>query len=69
MKVKICDKNKCGIYLIRNLINGKIYIGKSNNIYVRITSHICNLNAKEIKKKILILLQLGINMVKMHLII
>ena len=33
MKVKKYDKNKCGIYLIRNLINGKVYIGKSINIY------------------------------------
>ena len=44
MKANKRDKNKCGIYLIRNLINGKVYVGKSNNIYKRIISHISNLN-------------------------
>lgn len=38
MKVNSKD-NKCGIYLIRNLINGKVYIGKSVNIYKRIVHH------------------------------
>ena len=30
---------KCGIYIIRNKINGKMYIGKSNNIDRRIKEH------------------------------
>lgn len=36
----------CGIYMIRNLINGKVYIGKSINIYKRIVSHKSCLNNK-----------------------
>lgn len=51
MKVKRYDKNKCGIYLIRNLINGKVYIGKSINIYKRIVAHICGLTAKRKKEE------------------
>ena len=51
MKVKNCDKEKCGIYLIRNLINGKVYIGKSINIYKRIIAHICSLTAKGKKEE------------------
>lgn len=37
-----CDtiKNVCGIYLIRNKINNKIYIGQSINIYRRWTEHL-----------------------------
>lgn len=36
----------CGIYAIRNLINNKLYIGKSINIYRRIKDHITRLNSK-----------------------
>lgn len=46
MKANRDDKDKCGIYLIRNLINGKVYIGKSINIYRRISAHISALNIK-----------------------
>lgn len=46
MKVNRHDLNKCGIYCIRNLINNKVYIGKSYNIYNRIASHIYELTAK-----------------------
>jgi group I intron endonuclease len=46
MKVNKYDVNKCGIYCIRNLVNQKVYIGKSRNIYCRIASHKYNLNAK-----------------------
>jgi len=41
------DLNNCGIYGIRNLINNKIYIGKSVNIYERIRFHINKLNKKD----------------------
>ena len=34
---------KCGIYCIRNTVNGKIYIGKSKNIYKRIHQHLYDL--------------------------
>ena len=49
MKAKVEHKDKCGIYLIRNLVNGKVYIGKSNNIYRRIKSHILGLKNKSSK--------------------
>lgn len=34
----------CGIYKIRNTVNGKVYIGQSKNIYWRWMSHKCSLN-------------------------
>lgn len=40
------DLKKAGIYCIKNLINNKIYIGKSINIYERMRSHINLLNKK-----------------------
>ena len=46
MKVNKFDLNKCGIYCIRNLINNKVYIGKSYNIYNRIAGHMYNLTKK-----------------------
>lgn len=45
MKVNKNDK-KCGIYCIRNIVNNKVYIGKSINIYRRIKEHISMLNNK-----------------------
>lgn len=46
MKVNREDLNKCGIYCIRNLVNNKVYIGKSINIYNRIATHISDLSRK-----------------------
>ena len=40
------DQNKSGIYIIRNTINGKFYVGKSRNIYSRIKWHITACNTK-----------------------
>ena len=40
------DFEKCGIYCIENIINGKKYVGKSLNIYERIRTHINKLNKK-----------------------
>lgn len=40
------DLNKVGIYAIINMINNKIYIGKSINIYQRMKEHITRLNTK-----------------------
>ena len=37
-------KNESGIYLLRNLINGKIYIGGTIDIRVRVSRHIAELN-------------------------
>lgn len=48
MKAKIEHNKKCGIYLIKNEINNKVYIGKSINIYKRIVSHISKLNKKDV---------------------
>jgi group I intron endonuclease len=33
------EHNKCGIYCIRNIVNNKVYIGKSKNIHKRIIQH------------------------------
>ncbi len=46
MKQRTEDKGKSGIYLIRNLINGKVYIGKAKCIYKRIKQHVTCLNRK-----------------------
>ena len=32
-------KNKSGVYQIRNLINDKVYVGSSNNLYIRRSVH------------------------------
>lgn len=40
------DYKKSGIYLIKNLINNKVYIGKSVNIYQRMQQHVNLLNKK-----------------------
>ncbi len=42
------DLKKTGIYCIKNLINNKVYIGKSINIYERIRNHINRLNKESI---------------------
>jgi group I intron endonuclease len=42
------DNEKTGIYLIKNLVNNKIYIGKAINIYGRIRQHINLLNKKSL---------------------
>lgn len=49
MKVKAIENNKSGIYLIRNLINNKIYIGKSKNIYKRLHQHLYDFKNKRKK--------------------
>jgi group I intron endonuclease len=41
-------KNKAGIYLIRNKINNKVYIGKSINISSRMSSHKYGLRSKNL---------------------
>ena len=40
------DKGKSGIYVIKNKINNKIYVGKAINIYRRIKDHVTALNTK-----------------------
>ena len=39
-EININLKNKSGIYIITNLLNGNRYIGSSNNIYDRLKYHI-----------------------------
>ena len=46
MKANIKDKEKIGIYVIRNLTNNKVYVGKAINIHRRIKQHITQLNHK-----------------------
>jgi group I intron endonuclease len=46
MKQRKEDKGKSGIYLIRNLISGKVYIGKAKCIYKRIKQHVISLNKR-----------------------
>jgi group I intron endonuclease len=50
MKLNIKDRNKSGIYCIRNLVNNKVYIGKSINLYYRIKAHITGLNTKNLNE-------------------
>lgn len=40
------DKKKSGIYIIKNKINNKIYVGKAIDIYRRIKDHVTALNTK-----------------------
>lgn len=42
-KIDIKLKNKCGIYMIFNILNGKRYIGSSNNLYNRLYTHYSHL--------------------------
>lgn len=49
MKANLKDKGKCGIYCIRNLINSKVYIGKSVDIHRRIKRHVGHLNQQSSK--------------------
>jgi len=46
MKANIKHKEKCGIYCIRNIVNNKVYIGKSKNIHYRIIQHKSQLKKK-----------------------
>lgn len=43
-KLNLCTKNISGVYIITNLINGKRYVGSSNDLYERSYSHIYHLN-------------------------
>ena len=51
MRTSKLHENMCGIYCIRNIINQKVYIGKSINIRQRIWNHISNLNSKNKKSE------------------
>ena len=42
---------KCGIYCIRNIVNNKVYIGKSKNIYKRIHQHLYDLKNKRVENE------------------
>lgn len=46
-------KNKCGVYQIRNLINNKIYVGSTKNLYCRKRSHFYSLNKNNHRNKYL----------------
>lgn len=51
MRTSKLHENVCGIYCIRNMINQKVYIGKSINIRERIWNHISSLNSKNKKRE------------------
>ena len=42
-KIEFELKNKCGIYIITNIVNGKRYIGSSKDLYNRLHEHLHNL--------------------------
>lgn len=49
MKIHTIDfalKNKCGVYCIRNIVNNKIYVGSSKNLYRRLHTHYLRLENK-----------------------
>lgn len=46
MKARLEDQGKCGIYRIYHKETNKSYIGKSVNVYERITSHISGIRRK-----------------------
>lgn len=50
MKANNKDK-KCGIYCIRNIVNNKVYIGKSKSIYYRIRQHLYDLKNRRIENE------------------
>lgn len=41
------DLGRSGIYLIRNMINDKVYIGKAKCIYTRMKDHVTRLNTRD----------------------
>jgi len=45
------NDQKCGIYCIRNIVNGKVYIGKSKNIYKRIYQHLYDLKNNRVNNE------------------
>lgn len=50
MKQRVEDKGKSGIYVIKNIVNNKVYVGKSVNIYIRIKNHITALNTQSLNE-------------------
>lgn len=52
-KIEFTLKNKCGIYIIFNINNGKRYIGSSKDLYNRIHEHLHNLNNNKSHNKYL----------------
>ena len=46
-KLNLCTKNISGVYIITNLVNGKRYIGSSNDLYERSYSHIHHLQKQD----------------------
>lgn len=46
MQIRKIDKGKCGIYLIRNIVNDKVYVGKAKDVYNRMLGHRRNLRVK-----------------------
>lgn len=51
MKTNVKHEGVAGIYCIRNIVNNKVYIGKSVNIRQRIYNHIGGLNSKDKRRE------------------
>lgn len=51
MEIKRSENRRCGVYLIRNIINGKVYVGASTRIGARLHSHIAALRTKNLKQE------------------
>ena len=43
MKINKKNCNCAGIYVIKNSINGKVYVGKSKNCYTRLHQHLTDI--------------------------
>ena len=50
-KLNLCTKNISGIYIITNLVNGKRYIGSTNDLYERSYAHIYHLTEQNHSNK------------------
>ena len=50
MKQRVEDKGKSGIYVIKNIVNNKVYVGKSVNIYSRMKDHVTALNTQSLNE-------------------
>lgn len=50
-QISIKSKNRCGVYSIFNLVNGKRYVGSSVDIYNRLHEHLHNLRNNKAHNK------------------
>jgi group I intron endonuclease len=46
VKLMVNNKNKSGIYKVENIVNGKVYIGKTKNFYKRYHQYLYDIKSK-----------------------